>query len=103
MTEKDQTDTQTETDQETNPLVEYLKTEKGHQLASKIIGIIDDLKKAFLGKKAGQTVMEKWQLAITISVIVFAVTLLTLMDRLDPSVAILFGTIFGYLIGKKNL
>lgn len=94
---------ETEVDADPNSLVEYLKTEKGHQLASKIIGIVEDLKKAFLNKKASQTAVERWQLAIAITVIVVAVTVLTLFNRLDPSVAILFGTIFGYLIGKKGI
>lgn len=102
MDKPDNLDSEMEMDPDSNALVEYLKTEKGHQLATKVIGILDDIKKAFLGKTAGQTLIEKWQLALSISVIVFAVTLLTLFDKLDPSVAILFGTLFGYLIGKKG-
>ena len=103
MNEKAYSDTDAETIEETNPLVEYLKTEKGHQLASKIISIIEDLKKMYLGKKAGQGLIEKWQMAIAVTVIVTAVTVLTLFDKLDPAVGILFGTILGYLIGKKGL
>jgi hypothetical protein len=86
-----------------SPFIEYLQTEKGHQMAARVIGMAEDFKKMLLYKSGSQSLVEKWQLAIVIFAIVGAVTVLTLFNKFDPSIGILFGVLVGYIIGKKGL
>lgn len=86
-----------------SPFIEYLQTEKGHQMATRVIGMAEDFKKMLLYKSGSHSLVEKWQLAIVIFAIVGAVTLLTLFNKFDPAVGILFGVLVGYIIGKKGL
>jgi hypothetical protein len=86
-----------------SPFIEYLQTEKGHQMATRIIGMAEDFKKMLLSKSGSHSLVEKWQLAIVIFAIVGAVTLLTLFNKFDPAVGILFGVLVGYIIGRKGL
>jgi hypothetical protein len=86
-----------------SPFIEYLQTEKGHQMANKVFAIAEDIKKTLLYQSGSHSLLEKWQLAIVIFAIVGAVTLLTLFDKFDPAVGILFGVLVGYIIGKKGL
>ncbi|MGD9102906.1 MAG: hypothetical protein PVH97_12850 [Desulfobacterales bacterium] len=86
-----------------SPFIEYLQTEKGHQMAARILGMAEDFKKMLLYKSGSHSLVEKWQLAIVIFAIVGAVTVLTLFDKFDPAIGILFGVLVGYIIGKKGL
>jgi hypothetical protein len=92
-----------ESDNAPSPFIEYLQSEKGHQMATRIIGMAEDFKKMLLYKSGSHSLVEKWQLAIVIFAIVGAVTLLTLFNKFDPAVGILFGVLVGYIIGKKGL
>jgi hypothetical protein len=105
MAENDQHSDPHENEQEnvSSPFIEYLQTEKGHQMAARVIGMAEDFKKMLLYKSGNQSLVEKWQLAIVIFAIVGAVTLLTLFNKFDPAVGILFGVLVGYIIGRKGL
>jgi hypothetical protein len=83
------------------PFLSYLETEKGHEIASRVLSIFEDIKKAALEKNASHAKFEKWlQVGIVLFVIV-ASSLLTYVEKFDSTVAVLFGTLVGYLFGKK--
>jgi hypothetical protein len=87
---------------EQSPLMQYLTSDKGYTLASRLLEIIEDVKKDYFERPRRIAILEKWQIAIIFGAVVFAVTLLTLFDKFSPAVGILFGVLVGYIIGKKN-
>jgi hypothetical protein len=84
-----------------SPLIEYLKTDKGHELASRIVGIIEDIKKATLEKSSAHAIFEKWVQAGVIVVVVVAASLLSYFGKFETSVGVLFGTLVGYIFGRR--
>lgn len=84
-----------------SPLFEYLKTDKGHELASRIVGIVEDIKKATLEKSSTHAIFEKWLQAAVIIVVVAAASILSYFGKFETSVGVLFGTLVGYIFGKR--
>ena len=85
-----------------SPFFEYLKTEQGYKVVTRILDIVDDVKKATIMQTTAHVKIEKWvQLAIILAV-VGATSVLTAMDKFDPSVGVLFGTLVGYLFGRRR-
>ncbi len=84
-----------------SPLFEYLKTEQGHQLASRIVGIVEDVKKATLEKSSTHAIFEKWVQAAVIVVVVVAASVLSYFGKFETSIGVLFGTLVGYIFGKR--
>ena len=85
-----------------SPFFEYLKTSQGHEVVTRILDTVDDVKKATISQTTTHVKIEKWvQLAIILAV-VGATSILTAMDKFDPSVGVLFGTLVGYLFGRRK-
>ncbi|MBC8401304.1 MAG: hypothetical protein H8E14_07435 [Candidatus Marinimicrobia bacterium] len=84
-----------------SPFFEYLQSEKGHDLASRIVRIIEDLKKHGITKSTEQWKYGKLYQGLMITVVLCAVVYLTVIGKFDSTVGVIFGTIIGYLFGKK--
>ena len=85
-----------------SPFFEYLKTENGHQIASKILTIIDDVKKATLSHTTGSIKLFAWHKIIIVALVVVAATILSILDKFNPTIGVLFGTLIGYVFGKNK-
>lgn len=96
-----------------SPFIEYLKSPQGHELASRIVTIIEEVKKATLDRSAEQSKLNvefthrhRRNLLIlqstVLGVAILAASLLTYYDKFDSTVAILFGTLVGYFFGRKT-
>ena len=93
------------------PLLDYLQTKEGHELASRILSIIEDIKKATIESSAelhkrdseyNHKIQRLWlclQSAVFGTTIVVA-ALLAWHGKLDATVAALMGTLFGYFLGR---
>src|SRR5260221_977273 len=79
------------------PFLEYLESANGHELASRLLGIVEDIKKSALHKSTSHAIFEKILQATIIVVVVVATSLLTYFQRFDTSIAVLFGTFVGYI------
>ena len=86
---------------EVGPFFAYLESDKGHELASRTLKIIEDVKKATLEKTSSHAQFEKWTQVIIIAMVVIATSTLTYLGKFDSTVGVLFGTLVGYLFGKK--
>ncbi len=81
---------------------EYLHSEKGHEVTSRVLGIFEDLKKAALKRTSEHAKFERLLQAGTVIVVVVAASVLTYAGKFDASLGVLFGTLVGYLFGKRN-
>lgn len=93
-----------EEDQEVDisPVIDYLKSPQGHELASRVIGIIEDVKKATIDKNYSHAKFNRWVEAGVIVVVVGAVVGLSIIDKLNPTVGVLLGSVVGYFFGRNK-
>lgn len=86
-----------------SPFFEYLRSEKGHELASRIVSVVEDIKKATLDRTARHaTLAMRFQVGILLSAIV-AVTFLSILEKFTPEIGFVFGALVGYMFGKRAL
>ncbi len=93
------------------PLLEYLQSKEGHELASRIVSLLEAIQKATIETSAEQRKREvefhhstvrlwlKLQSGVIAIIIVSAVAL-AWHGKLDATVAALMGTLFGYFLGR---
>jgi len=93
------------------PLLEYLQSKEGHELASRIVAILEDVKKATIEsatethKRDSEFQHRIQKLWLCIQSGVFALTILIAAvlawhGKLDSTVSVLMGTLFGYFLGR---
>jgi hypothetical protein len=92
-----------EPDAETDlkPLFVYLQSEQGHEIATRLLSVVEDVKKSTLEKTTSHAIFEKWLKAGIIFVVVVAASFLSYLGKFDTSLGVLFGTLVGYIFGKK--
>lgn len=83
------------------PFLAYLKSPQGHEIATRLLSVIEDVKKTTLEKTTSHATFEKWLQAGIIAVVVIASSLLSYFGKFDTSLGVLFGTLVGYIFGKK--
>lgn len=83
------------------PLFVYLKSPQGHEIATRLLSVVEDVKKSTLEKTTNHAVFEKWLQAGIIIAVVLASSLLSYLGKFDTSLGVLFGTLVGYIFGKK--
>ena len=83
------------------PVLNYLQSPQGHEIASRLLKVIEDVKKSTLEKTTSHAIFEKWLQAGIIFIVVFAASLLSYLGKFDTSLGVLFGTLVGYIFGKK--
>ena len=67
------------------PFLAYLESDKGHELASRTLKIIEDIKKATLNSTSSHAKFEKWVQVIIIVIVVVASSALTYFDKFDSN------------------
>ncbi len=83
------------------PVLNYLQSPQGHEIASRVLSIIEDVKKATLEKTTSHAAFEKWLQAGVIVVVIVATSLLSYFGKFETSVGVLFGTLVGYIFGRR--
>ena len=92
---------------------EYLQSKEGHKLASRVVTLIEDIKKVTLDRNAE---LSKLQMEATkdhrkntmifqgmiIIAVIGATVALVLSGKFDSTVGVLFGTLIGYIFGKRS-
>ena len=79
-----------------------MRTENGTQIANQMIDAFKGLQVE--GNKAQVAIskFDKIMTCILVVVVVIAVTCLTYFDKFTPSIGVLFGSLVGYIYGKKS-
>lgn len=83
------------------PLLTYLQSPQGHEIAARLLSVVEDVKKSTLEKTTSHAAFEKWLQAGIIFVVIVAASLLSYLGKFDTSLGVLFGTLVGYIFGKK--
>lgn len=83
------------------PILDYLQSPQGHEMASRLLAVIEDVKKSTLNKTTSHAAFEKWLQAGIIGIVVLAASTLAFLGKFDTSLGVLFGTLVGYVFGKK--
>ena len=94
-------DNESEEEFDISPFLYYLESKNGHELASRVLAIFEDIKKATLDNASSHAKFEKWLQAVIVVVVVGAASTLTYFGKFDSTLGVLFGTLVGYLFGKK--
>jgi hypothetical protein len=89
-------------DDDWSPLFDYLKSANGHQIASRVISLIEDVKKATIDKNYSHAKFNRGMEAAVLVVVVLAVVGLSIVDKLNPTVGVLLGSVAGYFFGKNK-
>lgn len=85
-----------------SPFLYYLESEQGHELASRVLAIFEDIKKATIQTSTSHAKFEKWLQAMIVLVVVGAASILTYLGKFDSTLGVLFGTLLGYLLVKNK-
>lgn len=87
------------------PFLDYLHSKRGHELANRLLDVIEDFKKASLDKNTKAAITQfKWVTVIQVGTVVLAIsaaTYLTIHDKFTTTISLFLGTIIGYFFGKK--
>lgn len=94
--------TKKEDDIDFSPFLKYLQSPHGHEIASRVIGLIEDVKKATLDKNYAHAKFNRWMEAGVIVVVIGVVAWLSVVDKLNPTVGVLLGSVVGYFFGKNK-
>lgn len=84
-----------------SPLFEYLKSDQGHEIAVRIVGIIDDVKRASIDRNFAYAKYGTLVSAGIVVSVILASGVLAYLQKFDTPIALLFGTVVGYFFGKK--
>ena len=85
-----------------SPFWGYLQTEQGHKIVEKLIDYLDMGKRSTLLNSGQIARLDKLLQAIVVLSVVIAVSALTYLEKFTPSLGVLFGTLVGYIYGRKN-
>jgi hypothetical protein len=83
------------------PLLAYLGTTNGHEIASRILSVVESVKQSTLDKSSNNVRVEKYIQFGAVVAVITATTFLVYSGKFDASVGVLFGTVVGYAFGKK--
>ena len=92
---------------------DYLQTDKGHQIADKVVTILADIKNTATetisseraSRLSAEISLRKFQHWVQLSVFILAgglAAVLSFFGKLEPSVAMLLGTMVGYFFGRSK-
>lgn len=68
---------------------------------TRVLAVVEDVKKYTLEKTTNHAAFEKWLQAGIIFVVIVAASILSYLGKFDTSLGVLFGTLVGYIFGKK--
>jgi hypothetical protein len=101
------------TQPDVTPFFDYLRSGQGHELASRIVALVEGIKKATLDKNADISI-KQIELArihrrntqilqgLIIAGVILATSFLVYHGKFDSTVGVLFGTLIGYIFGRRN-
>lgn len=90
------------TDQTVLAVLGFLGSDKGSELVNKLIKLFEERFNTALEKNSSYAKHELWSKNLLVAVIIGVTTWLSLTNSFNSNVAVLLGTVVGYLFGKKS-
>ena len=84
------------------PILGYLQTPQGHEMASRSLKLFEDLSKHTVEKRLSEAKFHRWMELGVILVVLGAVVVLSVFDKLNPTVGVVLGSLVGYFFGKSK-
>lgn len=88
--------------QQSSPVLDFLSTTNGSQIATQMISAFQGLQHEGSKTQLAISKFEKLVTCVLVVVVIAAVTTLTYFDKFTPSIGVLFGSLVGYIYGKKS-
>jgi ferric-dicitrate binding protein FerR (iron transport regulator) len=93
--------------------LEYLDSDRGHEIAKKVLELWKDLQQTTLGSKSEETKEqlrrqhEAWRLGVTMqtalgAIVIITAGLLAWHSKMDATIAGFLGVALGYVLGRKT-
>ena len=83
-------------------LFDYLESDKGHEIVTRVLRIFEDLQKNTVEKSVERIKFDRFIQVTIILAIIIAASILTWFGKFDSTVAVLFGAVVGYMFGKRG-
>lgn len=85
-----------------SPIFDFLSTPQGTEIAQQLINTVQGLKQQGSKAEIAMVKFEKIITCILVIAVITAVTALTYFSKFTPSIGVLFGSLVGYIYGKRS-
>ena|SRR5215469_13159183 len=85
-----------------SPFFAYLQSPHGHEIASRVLQLVEGVKTMAMDKNIAQAKFNRWMEAGVIIVVIVAVCVLSYVEKLNPTVGVVLGSVVGYFFGKHK-
>ncbi len=83
------------------PFFNYLQSQPGHEVVNRLLSLVEDVKRSTLEKSTAHAMFGMGFQAAIVLVVIVATSVLTYLGKFEPSVAVLFGLLVGYIFGRR--
>lgn len=80
----------------------YLSTPPGHEIATRVVAIFEDLKRFGMERNAGHQKIETIGKYVLVLSVILSAVFLSMNDKFDSTIGVLFGTLIGYFFGRNK-
>lgn len=80
---------------------DYLQTHQGHEVAQRLMTIFEKLADAKVNRDAAAAKLERYIQVGIIVLVVAASTTLAIVDKFNATIGLLFGSLVGYVLGRR--
>jgi hypothetical protein len=84
------------------PLLEYLKTQQGHEVAGRVLGLFEGLQKAAVVRGSSLARWDKMLQAVTIAAVLICGTILAALGKFTGELGIVLVALLGYVLRKPT-
>lgn len=84
------------------PFFRYLKSEQGHEIAKQVIIIFEQLRTNGFAQNTKLKAIDTWLRYVLVLSVIIAAVVLSLYDKFDSTIGVLFGTLIGYFFGRTR-
>ncbi len=85
-----------------SPFFDYLQSAQGHEIASRVLSLVEDIKKAALDKNFSHARFNRGLEAGVLVVAIVVIAGLSIIGKLNSTVGILLGSVVGYFFGRNK-
>lgn len=85
-----------------SPLITYLTSKNGHEIATEIVKIIKTKVDYSVGITKMAQILDQVVKIVLVALVLGSATWLSIEDKFTPTISLLMGTVVGFVFGKKS-